>query len=56
MPTWLAHASEEQKARFRAAISQGQKRSWQNGRKGNHQFVRLIFHTVRQTSQARRSS
>jgi hypothetical protein len=32
MPKWLAHATEEQKARFRAAISQGQKRAWQRGR------------------------
>jgi hypothetical protein len=38
MPTWLAHADEKQKARFRAAISQGQNRAWQRGRKGNHRF------------------
>jgi hypothetical protein len=40
MPTWLAHATEEQKARFRAAISQGQKRAWQRGRKGCPRFPR----------------
>jgi hypothetical protein len=40
MPTWLAHATEKQKASFRAAISQGQKRAWQNGRKGCPRFPR----------------
>jgi hypothetical protein len=40
MPTWLANASEAQKARFRAAISEGQKRAWQNGRKGNYRHSR----------------
>jgi hypothetical protein len=40
MPSWLAHASDEQKARFREAISQGQRRAWQNGRKGNYQHPR----------------
>jgi hypothetical protein len=38
MPTWLAHATEDQKARFREAISKGAKRSWQKGRKGNPRF------------------
>jgi hypothetical protein len=38
MPTWLAHATEAQKARFREAISKGVKRSWQRGRKGCHRF------------------
>jgi hypothetical protein len=38
MPTWLAHATEEQKARFREAVSRGAKRSWQRGRTGNHRF------------------
>ena len=37
MPTWIAHA-EEKKTRFREAISKGQKRAWQRGRKGNHRF------------------
>jgi hypothetical protein len=39
MPTWPAHATEEQKATRRAAISRGMKRAWQEGRaKGNHRF------------------
>jgi len=40
MPAWWAHATEDQKARYRAALSEGQKRSWQNGRKGNYQRPR----------------
>jgi hypothetical protein len=36
MPNWWAHATEEQRARHRAAVSQGQKRAWQRGRKGNY--------------------
>jgi hypothetical protein len=36
MPTWWATATEAQKAHFRAAISEGQRRAWQRGRKGNH--------------------
>jgi hypothetical protein len=38
MPTWLVHATEEQKARFREAVSRGAKGSWQRGRKGNYRF------------------
>ena len=40
MPAWLPHATDEQKARFRAAISEGQKRSWKKGRKGNYRRPR----------------
>jgi hypothetical protein len=33
---WWVNASEEQRARFRAAVSQGQKRAWLRGRTGNY--------------------
>jgi hypothetical protein len=36
MPSWWAHATEEQRARHRAAVSSGQKLAWQRGRKGNY--------------------
>jgi hypothetical protein len=35
-PNWWAHATEEQRARHRAAVSKGQKLAWQRGRKGNY--------------------
>ena len=40
MPAWLPNATEDQKARYRAAISEGQKRAWQKGRKGNYRRPR----------------